>query len=71
MTQRNCSGVRGSVFPVDPESQVAVFFANTEPEDLLQIEEAADDVFPLFVVNRFDVAPVILRLFNFAVRIKR
>jgi hypothetical protein len=52
---------------VDPKGQVAVFFADAEPKDLLQMEEAADNVFPLFVVNRFDVAPAVLRLFNSSV----
>ena len=50
---------------------MAVFFADAERKDLLQMEEAADDVFLRFVVDRFDVAPVILRLFDFPVRIKR
>ena len=38
---------------------MAVSLANAECKDLLQIEEAADDVLPLFVVNRFDIAPVV------------
>ena len=58
-------GSQGFRLPVNPESQMAVFFANAERKDLLQMEEAADNVFPLFVVNRFDVAPVILHFFNF------
>ena len=68
MTQRNSSGVRGSV---NPESQVAVFFANAERKDLLQMGEAAGDILPLFVVKRFDVAPVSMRFFDRSVRIKR
>ena len=64
-------GSQGFHLPVDPESHMAVFFANAERKDLLQMEEAAGDVFPLFVVNWFDVAPVVLRLFDFLVRIKR
>ena len=48
---------------------MAVFFADAERKDLLQVEEAAGDVLPLFVVDRFDVAPVVLRLFDFPVRI--
>ena len=64
-------GSQGFCLSVDPESQMAVFFADAERKDLLQVEEAAGDILPLFVVNRFDVAPVVLRLFNFPVRIKR
>jgi hypothetical protein len=64
-------GSQGFRFSVDPESQVAVFFADAEGKDLLQVKEAAGDVFPLFVVNWFDVAPVVLRPFDFPVRIKR
>ena len=65
--------LRGQGFrlSVDAESQVAVFFANAERKDLLQVEEAAGDIFPLFVVNRFDVVSVVLRFFDFPVRIKR
>jgi hypothetical protein len=62
-------GSQGFRLSVDPESQMAVFFPNTEPKDLFQVQEAADNVFPLFVVNRFDVAPVSLRLFDGWVRI--
>jgi len=62
-------GSQGLRLPVDPESQMAVLFADAERKDLFQIEEAAGDVFPLFVVNWFDVAPVVLRLFDFPVRI--
>jgi hypothetical protein len=54
---------------VDPGGQIAVLFTNAERKDLLPAEEAADDVFPLFVVNRFDVAPVVLRLFDGSVGI--
>ena len=49
----------------DLERQMAVSLANAECKDLLQIEEAAGDVFPLLIVNRFDVAPVVLRFFRF------
>ncbi len=48
-----------------------LFFANAECKDLLQMEEAADDVFALFVVDRFDFAPVVLRLLDGSVWIKR
>ena len=58
---------QGFRLPVDPESQVAVLFADTEPKDFLQVQEAADDILPLFVVNRFDVARVVLRFFNSSV----
>ena len=64
-------GSEGFRLSVDPESQMAVFFANAERKDLLQMEEAAGDVLPLFVVNRFDVVSVVLRFFDFPVRIKR
>jgi hypothetical protein len=64
-------GGQGFRLPVDPESQMAVFFADAERKDLLQMEEAADDVLPLFVVNRFDVAPVVLHLLDGSVRMKR
>jgi hypothetical protein len=57
--------------PVDPESQMAVLFADAERKDLLQMEEAADNIFPLLVVNGFDVGPVVLCLFDFPVRIKK
>jgi hypothetical protein len=36
---------------------MAVFFPDTEPKDLFEMQETADDVFPLFVVDRFDFAP--------------
>ena len=49
---------------------MAVLFANAERKDLLQVQEAAGDIFPLFVVNWFDVAPMVLRLFDGSVRIK-
>jgi hypothetical protein len=62
---------QGFGLAVDPESQVAVIFADAERKNLLQVQEAADDILPLLVVNRFDVAPVVLRLFDFLVRIKR
>jgi hypothetical protein len=64
-------GSQGFRLPVDPESQIAVFFADAERKDLRQMEEAGDDILPLFVVNRFDVAPVVLRFFEFLIRIKR
>jgi hypothetical protein len=60
---------QGFRVPFDPESQMAVSFADAERKDLLQIEEATGDVFPLFVINRFDVSPVILRLLDNSVRI--
>ena len=50
-------GSQGFHLPVYPECWVAVFFVDAEPKDLLQMEEAAGDILPLFVVNRFDVAP--------------
>jgi len=50
-------GSEGFCLSVDAESQVVVFFANAEPKDLFEVQEAADDILPLFVVNRFDVAP--------------
>jgi len=56
---------QGFYLPIDRESRMAVFFADAERKDLLQIKEAADDVLPLFVVNRFDVAPLVLPLFDF------
>jgi len=62
---------QGFRLSVDPECQMAVFFANAERKDLLQMEETADDVFLLFVVHGLDHASAILRLFNFPVRIKR
>jgi len=52
-------GSQGFRLPVDPESQKAVFFADAEPKDLLQMEEAAHDVLAFFIVNRCDVAPVV------------
>jgi hypothetical protein len=64
-------GSQGFGLSVDPESQVAVFFANAERKDIFEVQGAAGDVFPFFVVDRFDVATVVLRLFNFAIRIKR
>jgi hypothetical protein len=64
-------GSQGFRLPVDPQSQMAVFSADAERKGLLQLQEAADDIFPLFVVNRFDVAPVVLRFFDFPVRTKR
>jgi hypothetical protein len=56
---------------VDPENQMAVFFAEAERKDLLQMEEAADDVFPLFVVHGLDNASVMVRLFVSTDWIKR
>jgi len=64
-------GSQGFRLSVDPESQMTVFFADAERKDFLQMEETTDNVSPLFVVNWFDVAPVILGLFDFPVRIKR
>lgn len=57
--------------PVDPENQVAVFFPDAESENLLKMEEAAGDFLPLFDVTGFDVAPVVLRFFDFPVWIKK
>ena len=34
---------------VDPESQMAVFFADAERKDLHQMQEATDDILPLFL----------------------
>jgi hypothetical protein len=51
-------GSQGFGLSVDAESQMAVLFGNTECKDLFQVEEAADDVFPLFVVNGLDLASV-------------
>ena len=62
-------GSQGFGFSVDPDGQVAVFFADVERKDLLQVQEEADDIPSLFVVNWFDVAPVVLRFFEFSVRI--
>jgi hypothetical protein len=64
-------GSQGFRLSVDPESQMAVLFADAKPKDLLQMEEAADDVFPLFVVNELDHASVMVRVFDCPVRIKR
>jgi hypothetical protein len=50
---------------------MAVFFADAEPKDPLQIKEAAGDILSLFVVNWFDIVPVVLRFFGFPVRIKK
>jgi hypothetical protein len=60
---------QGFRLSVDSESQMAVFFGDTEGKDLLQIEETAGDILRLFIVNRYDVAPVVLRFFDFSVRI--
>jgi hypothetical protein len=62
---------QGFRLPVDPESQVVVVLTNAKDKDLLPMEEAAGDIFPLFGVNRFDVAPAVLGFFDFPVRIKR
>jgi hypothetical protein len=62
-------GGQGFRLSVDPDSQMAVFFADAEGKDLLQIEEAAGNILPLFVVNWFDVAPVVLHFLDFQVRI--
>ena len=64
-------GSQGLRLPVDPESQMAVLFADAERKDLLQMQEAADNVFPLLGVNRFDVASAMVSLFDFTVQIKR
>ena len=60
-------GSQGFRFPVNPESQVAVFFANAERKDLLQLEEATGDVLSFFVVHGLDHASVMVRLFDFPV----
>jgi hypothetical protein len=57
-------GIQRFRLSVDSEGQTAIFFADAEWKDPLQVEEAADDIFPRFVVNRFDVTPVVLRFFN-------
>ena len=62
---------QGVRFSVDPESQMAVRFADAEGKDLLQMEETADDIFPLLVVNRFDVTLLVPRLLDGSVRINR
>jgi hypothetical protein len=64
-------GSQGFRFSVDSESQMAVSFPDIERKDLLRLEEAAGDILPFFVVNGFDVAPVILRLLDLPGRIKR
>ena len=64
-------GSQGFCLPDDQESQMAVCFDNAEHKDLLKMKEATGDPLPLFVVNRFDVASVVLRFFEFPVRIKR
>jgi hypothetical protein len=60
-------GSQGFRLSADPESQMAVFFADAERKDLLQMEEATGDILPLFVVNGLDHASVIVRLFDFSV----
>jgi hypothetical protein len=62
-------GSQGFRLSGDPEGQMVVLFANSECKDLFKVKEATGDVFPLFVVNGFDVAPVVLRLFDFSVGI--
>ena len=64
-------GSQGFGLSVNAESQVAVFFADAERKDLLQVEEAAGDILPLFVVNGLDHASMVLRFFDVPVRIKR
>ena len=64
-------GSQGFRLPVDAESQMAVFFADAESKDLLQVQEATRDILPLCVVNGFDVAPEVLGFFNRPVRIKK
>jgi len=60
-------GSQGFRLPIDPESQVVVFFANAERKDLLQLEEATGDVLSFFVVHGLDHASVMVRLFDFPV----
>jgi hypothetical protein len=62
---------QGFGLPVDSESQVAVIFADAKRKDLLDAQEAMGDILPLLVVNRFDIAPVMLRFLNGSVRINR
>ena len=57
-------GSQGFRLSVDPESQMAIFFANAERKDLFQMQETAGNILPLLVVDRFDVAPVVLRLLD-------
>ena len=64
-------GSQGFRLPVDPESQMAVLFADAEPKDLFEMQKAACDFLPFFVINRFDVAPMVLRFFDLSVRIKK
>jgi hypothetical protein len=64
-------GSQGLRLSFDPECQVAVFFADVEPKDLLERQDVAGDILPLFVVNRFDVPPVVLRFLEGSVWIKR
>ena len=62
---------QGFRLPVDPESQMTVFSVNSKTKDIFEVQEAAGDVLPFLVVNRFDVAPVVLRFLDGSVRIKR
>ena len=60
-------GSQGFGLSVDPESQMAVFFADAERKDLLQLEEATGDVLSFFVVHGLDHASVMVGLFDFPV----
>jgi hypothetical protein len=62
---------QGFCLSVDPECQVAVFFADAERKDILEVQKATGDVLPLFVANRCYVVSVILRFLEGSVRIKR
>ena len=55
---------QGFDLSVNPEGQVAVFFPDAEGKDLLKMQEALDDVFPLCIINGFDLAPLVLGLFR-------
>ena len=50
---------------------MTVFSVNSKTKDIFEVQEAAGDVLPFLVVNRFDVAPVVLRFLDGSVRIKR
>jgi hypothetical protein len=57
----------GFHFSVDPDGQVAVFLANAEAKDLLQVREPDYKVVPFFVVNGFYRTTLILGFFEFTV----
>ena len=54
---------------VNRKGQMAVFPANAEAEDLLQVQEARRDLFPFFIVDGFHCTPLVLGLIEPAVRI--